>query len=312
MIINKYNTGSFRRTCKWEMRFLKRCASLYIRNGLKHKNALFYPDYPDPRAGICSVVHALGFNIINNPAKSYDFAFYWQDTTVRPEPDDVLIEAASKVPVINLHCLDIGKARVEEVFQEVFGYSSLVDPLRHQGQCVRKSNLNAQHDGKIIDCPVVGTEPGFIYQKLLSRIDEQDRVLDYRLAVFGRSTPYMTIRYKSLSDRFKRTFLEVPVDPRDYLTEEEIANTLRFCRILGLDYGEVDMIRDQSDDRLYLLDANNTPFRPPYDRQISAEQRATMCTNAAQAFQENFLAPSSASSPVTFPGKKLAVAAASR
>lgn len=310
MIINNYKAGNLRQACKWEFLFLTRCATHYLQNGLKHKNALFYPDYPDPRAAICRVIHALGYNIINNPAKDYDFAFYWQDVTVRDEPDAVLREAAKRVPVINLQCLDIGKVRVEEAFQEVFGYSSFVDPLSYRGKCVRKSNLNAQHDGKIIDAPIVGTEPGFIYQKLLSHIDPQDRVIDYRLAVYGSSTPYMTIRYKRKINRFNQTFLEVPVDPLDYLTAAEVSKCLKFCRELGMDYGEIDMIRDQSDGRLYLLDANNTPFRPPYDRQITPQQREDMCAKAATAFQKNFLQPAEAEGlpALLGRGKKLAVA----
>ena len=39
---------------------------------------------------------------------------------------------------------------------------------------------------------------------------------------------------------------------------------LLFCRRMGLDYGELDMLRDREDGRLYIVDVNNTPFGPPH------------------------------------------------
>jgi hypothetical protein len=32
---------------------------------------------------------------------------------------------------------------------------------------------------------------------------------------------------------------------------------------MGLDYGELDAVRDAASGRLYVLDVNNTPFGPP-------------------------------------------------
>lgn len=38
---------------------------------------------------------------------------------------------------------------------------------------------------------------------------------------------------------------------------------LRLCRALGLDYGELDVLRDVEDGKLYVVDVNNTPWAPP-------------------------------------------------
>lgn len=37
----------------------------------------------------------------------------------------------------------------------------------------------------------------------------------------------------------------------------------RACRIMGLDYGELDVLRDTEDGKLYVADVNNTPWDPP-------------------------------------------------
>ena len=32
---------------------------------------------------------------------------------------------------------------------------------------------------------------------------------------------------------------------------------------MGIDYGELDILRDNNDGRIYIVDANNTPSGPP-------------------------------------------------
>jgi hypothetical protein len=40
-------------------------------------------------------------------------------------------------------------------------------------------------------------------------------------------------------------------------------NLLRFCGRLGVEYGEVDALRDRDTGRLFVVDCNNTPDGPP-------------------------------------------------
>ena len=47
----------------------------------------------------------------------------------------------------------------------------------------------------------------------------------------------------------------------DALSEEEIKNVLAFCKKFGLDYGEIDALRDAEDKRLYLAVVG--PFDDP-------------------------------------------------
>lgn len=37
---------------------------------------------------------------------------------------------------------------------------------------------------------------------------------------------------------------------------------LEFCARIGLDYGELDVLRDNDSGTIYVVDANRTPIRP--------------------------------------------------
>ena len=65
-----------------------------------------------------------------------------------------------------------------------------------------------------------------------------------------------------------------------------------------MDYGELDILRDQQDQRIYIVDANNTPssrllFEPvemPYEKcLLSFEQRQTVLDRYTQVFKSQFL-----------------------
>ncbi len=47
------------------------------------------------------------------------------------------------------------------------------------------------------------------------------------------------------------------------MSGQEISNLLQFCQLMGMDYGELDVLRDRQDGRIYVVDANSTPLPPP-------------------------------------------------
>ena len=58
---------------------------------------------------------------------------------------------------VNGGCLDISKSRVEAAARAAFGYWAAVDPTRHDGPMVRKSEENA---GKLGDLTEKGLRKG--------------------------------------------------------------------------------------------------------------------------------------------------------
>lgn len=153
-----------------------------------------------------------------------------------------------------------------------------------------KLNWNALHKGQTIDCPVKTRENGFVYQKLIRNETKDGFVEDMRVPVFRNNTPFIYLKYRSVKDRFidrdhtntKATIAEVA----DRITVEELKNIHRFCQRIGMDYGEVDVLRDKGDGRIYIVDANNTPSGPPSP--ISSDESKVAVLRLARIFEETF------------------------
>jgi len=224
------------------------------------KIILFYPEAPKTFHTLYKICHYLGWKISTNPKKPSDVRIFFEDTTYRNEYP-ILTELHTTHHVINIACTDISKKHVDEVFGEVFGYCMSLDPRTHQGACVQKSNINALHDGKVVQCP---TEPkeGYVYQKLINTLNENNKATDLRIHIFNNSIPVVLERYKEIDDIFNRTVGASFLETDDALTKEEQEKIVLFCKKMGLEYGELDALRSKDDGLLYIVDVNNTPSGP--------------------------------------------------
>jgi hypothetical protein len=231
-------------------------------NGRKAKTILFYPEYPHKRTIVYKILKHLKYNITANPAHHFDLAFFWIDSTFRKE--EPVLKRINNQKVINIKCRDISKAKISEVFEEVFGYGMNINPLVYSGECVKKNNLNAKHDGIIVQCPVENTEEGFIYQKVINNIINDELVMDLRIPVLRGKIPFIYLKYKKLVDRFTNDLYKSEIaSVNEYLTMDEVKNISEFCLRLGLDYGELDVLRNKDDRKIYIVDVNYTPWGPP-------------------------------------------------
>ena len=245
-----------------------KCLLLFavIRNRSLSRWIVTRPDRPSPYSAFYKICHRLGYRITNNVRQAHDLVIAWEDTTVR-QPDQPLEELAASHRILNHRCSDISKRHVARVFGEVFGYTLQVDPRTHGGLMVRKSDANAPHDGTILTGPLDDDSPTVVYQKLVDNV-VGGLVEDMRLPIFGEIIPYCLLKRMPIPDRFiNENGTAIICEVEDVLTEEEIATVLRFCRAVGLDYGELDVLRDNADGRIYIVDVNNTPFGP-LDRSI--------------------------------------------
>ncbi len=264
---------------------------------IDRKCILFYPAQPQPIHVIYKALLFLGFRTVSDPNQHYDVAIKWwrapDGMPFGPSGKDVLAEFG-RVPanarLLNIKCEDISKEHLNAVFDETFGYSVSVDPSMHKGKCVMKSNWNALHEGRTIECPTQVRDRNVVYQKLIRNETEDGLVEDMRVPVFGDRTPFVYLKYRSVKDRFvdrvhtntKAKIAEV----REVLSEEELKNIHRFCANIGMDYGEIDVLRDRTDGRIYIVDANNSPSGPPSPISYSEGKLAVM--RLAQAFEEAF------------------------
>ena len=67
----------------------------------------------------------------------------------------------------------------------------------------------------------------------------------------------------ALVDRLHTNTKAIIAEVDDLLAKEEIEKICLFANKMGLDYCEVDVLRDRDSGLIYIVDANNTPSGPP-------------------------------------------------
>jgi glutathione synthase/RimK-type ligase-like ATP-grasp enzyme len=188
---------------------------------------------------------------------------YWEYLTFREEYH-ALEKLPSSIEVVNLYSRDISKVFVDEAFHQVFGYSTIIDPKTYFGKIVQKSDVNAAHDGAILEGPIQDTKEGSIYQVLIDNSYGENLVLDIRVPVVGKTLDFVYLKYRDISERFKNTTVKTEKKPiREVLSDEEIDLLDQFAETIELDFGEFDVLRDNDSKKIYVVDVNNTPQGPP-------------------------------------------------
>jgi hypothetical protein len=216
----------------------------------------------------------------------YAFAIRWAPWSTYQIPSALRgrIRTSHIVNDTHFHC---DKSNVDRCYTEIFGESLRVDPATHEGNCVVKSERNAVHDGRVVACPVAFHEPGMVYQQLVDNRVEALIVEDLRVPVIGNQIPVVFLKYRPLEVRFSEEQLYAKaVAPGHVFTREERQLILGFSRRIGLDYGELDVLRDNATGKLRIVDANNTPFGPP--RTLEPGESDLVISLMAHAFLEEF------------------------
>ena len=236
-----------------------------------------------------------------DPSEHCDIAMKWRNTIGTGNPffpaEASLEDLAIKRPdlkILNMNCNDVSKERVSELFEETFGYSLSIDPGTYSGKCVMKSNWNGLHLGEVLDCPTAVRRDGFVYEKLINNEVENGLVEDIRVPIFQSTIPFVYLKYRPIGERLvdrKHTLSKtVMAEVSDRLTEEEVKKIVQFCGRIGLDCGEIDILRDRNDHKIYIVDVNNDPSGPPSP--ISGNNSQPAIVRLTQAFEQTFLSNS--------------------
>ncbi|MFC1887403.1 hypothetical protein ACFLYK_01190 [Candidatus Cloacimonadota bacterium] len=236
---------------------MKSIITIYRRLVLKEKpkTVYFYPNQPFIWDVIFKISIWKGYKFTESPEKA-DLKFDWEDTTF---PSHKNTEG-----YINSNCSSISKITISRVFEKVFGYDLLIDPETYTGRCVKKSDLNAKHDGKIVNCLVHEADNDCVYQRLINNKVEDKLVEDIRIPVINGFIPLVYLKYRPVEMRFSNTNSSVElVEPKTVLTNLEQHKIKEFCNILKVDYCEIDAVRDYPDGTLYIVDINHCPSGPP-------------------------------------------------
>lgn len=228
------------------------------------KTVLFFPERADPDSVAYKLCALLGYVSTINPQGRFDVVIKWKDATMFDAAEMKKIAGAGR-RVVNLASLDISKRGVNQHFADVFGYPLEVNPLEFQGEIVEKSDQNASHDGRILDGPLAKDQirPGRTYQKAIDNSDRDGLVLDHRVPVINGVTPLVYLKYRPAESRFGNVNSFVKLEsPEKLFSPAELEKMALLARKMGLDYGELDVLRDK-DGRIYVVDVNNTPYGPP-------------------------------------------------
>jgi hypothetical protein len=205
----------------------------------------------------------VGIRHTHVPNSNQEVAIFWNPWLLL-DPISVIPNDLS-IPVINGGGFHDSKINVANVFLQVFGYELTVDPIQFTGLIVSKSILNATHDGVTIEGPIAPNEIilGQTYQRLVNN-SFGPSVVDIRVSIVNHIQESCYLKMRPLNLRYSNNnsaswFLPTNV----CLTPQEIFQVEEFCRKIELDFGQLDICRDNGSGRIYIVDANNTPWGPP-------------------------------------------------
>lgn len=250
--------------------------------GHKRPTIAFYPDKPRPWYFIWPVVHASGAKLSSDVSQA-DIVFQFDDATLTRNNAPPTKPGAT---LVNFNCDDVSKSRVAEAFAKVSGYDLKVDPRVYAGPMVEKSELNAAHDGRIIEGPMEPL-PGKTYQRLIDNEIEGGLVEDLRCCIVGGEPAIAFRKRRPLARRFLNENAQVELDtPRNCYTADEIRVITDFAQEIGLDWGGIDVLRDRETGKIFIVDANKTDMGPPIALKLGFKLQATR--KMARAFAAKF------------------------
>lgn len=247
----------------------------------------FTPERARPWYLIWSVSRIAGARLARNAAEA-DIVMHFEDATFSPNPAPSSLKPGAKL--INFDCRDVSKSHVAACFEAAFGYPLAINPATHVGPAVEKSEINAAHDGRVVQCPTPAL-PGRVYQRLIqTRGPDPDIVDDLRTATVNGKPAVVFIKRRPVTKRFENTNTEVLLrTPEQTFSAEELNKIADFARRLGLDWGGLDILRDRNDGRIYIVDANKTDMGPPIALNLPDKLKAARLI--AKAFRDYFDQP---------------------
>lgn len=191
---------------------------------------------------------------------------------------------------INYNFKDNTKSFIDKAHLSVFGRSVCVTDFDQDEKYVVKSEANAAHDGvTVLGAELKGLDlAGKTVQRIINNRSSEDMVCDIRVPVVGKTIPLVYLKYRPLSNRFSNTNATSVISMTNtVLSGEEQEQILKFCSLINLEYGELDVLRDQDTGEIWIVDANNTPAGPPNG--LPAAERQLAAREISIAFDRNFL-----------------------
>lgn len=184
--------------------------------------------------------------------------------------------------------IDASKMWLESKVREAFGYGYRVDPKTYRGPMVNKYRWHARHP-TVVNGPLPNTKrisPAYgFFSELLTGIE-------WRIAVFA-FTVVCTYTKREIGPDGIGKPLRVDGSSRynvpwqDAMAASECAKLINLANLLGLDYGEFDVIR-HTDGRFCPIDVNPSPS-PPSPHSFTPEDFSRIIPTEAELFANEVL-----------------------
>lgn len=198
----------------------------------------------------------------------YDLGWFWDSRITVDKQAQKCREFSSKLKFINLYLVDTSKDYVAKTMEENFGYTFKIDPKTFDGYCIAKHNGNGTKSCFFLKCPINADEifHDHCYQKIINFTSDTDKNIlnEIRVPVFKNIIPFIFFKTRNKGLRFtsKNKSMNI-VNPLQHLTAEECDKILSYCKNIGLEYGELDILRCENTKQIYIIDVNNTAWWPP-------------------------------------------------
>lgn len=235
----------------------------------KYPVLLFWPEInkPVPQSRVYRICKEYGIEFHSDIKKPYDLHFFWSYTPKSIEPDGMTLYGKD---VINRGCWDIGKQKVNDIFNDFS-----VDPETHRGLCVEKYDKQGQHSQHhIIQCPAPKKD-GYIYQRY---IEDKEGGLYVKYRIYYADGIEYILKQKKRSVFGMASYDEDYVthewvNVRKIFTEREQAQFDINCGKFGFNYGDVDFLMENG--KPIIIDINNIVshiYFTPWIKEVQDQQ----------------------------------------
>ncbi len=253
----------------------------WIQNGFKSKTIWIGPIMPSKKSTIYKIATKNLLSIRQSKSDKDAIQIWFDDQT---KTDIASNKNQSKI--LNSQCSDISKKNVEKIQKEIFGYGMEVDPKTHQGKCVIKSDENAVHDGRIVQCPVSNFEQSKVYQIIINN-EENQSYFDYRVAVMADEIIIIYKKYKTLEKRFTNDTYHATICDEKMIPNQIQKKIIDFCNKIQCDFCELDVLFDNDSQKWFVIDVNKTPYGPPAS--LSRVEKEKAVNILSDGFKRKFL-----------------------
>ncbi len=253
----------------------------WIQNGFKSKTIWIGPIMPSKKSTIYKIATKNLLSIRQSKSDKDAIQIWFDDQT---KTDIASNKNQSKI--LNSQCSDISKKNVEKIQKEIFGYGMEVDPKTHQGKCVIKSDENAVHDGRIVQCPISNFEQSKVYQIIINN-EENQSYFDYRVAVMADEIIIIYKKYKTLEKRFTNDTYHATICDEKMIPNQIQKKIIDFCNKIQCDFCELDVLFDNDSQKWFVIDVNKTPYGPPAS--LSRLEKEKAVNILSDGFKRKFL-----------------------